>query len=151
MGLAAVVQKPFISVHHWLYLRTDGRVGHRLLGVPTLLLRTVGRRSSLERTSALAYASDDGAFYVVPSNGGADRPPAWLLNLQAAPEVEVQIGRRRMRATATVVPRGAPEHADLWTLVNGINRASYERYQRRTDRPIPVVRLAPLDHPARGG
>jgi F420H(2)-dependent quinone reductase len=147
VGLAAVVQKPFIAVHHWLYIRTDGRVGHRLLGVPTLLLRTVGRRSARERTSALAYASDRDGYYVVPSNGGADRPPAWLLNLQALPEVQVQIGRRRMRATATVVERGAPEHADLWALVNTINRANYERYQRRTERPIPVVRLSPVDPP----
>src|SRR5687768_9149853 len=129
MGLAAVVQKPFIAVHHWLYIRTDGRVGHRLLGVPTLLLRTVGRRSLQERTSALAYATDGDGYYVVPSNGGADRPPAWLLNLQADPEVQVQIGRRRMRATATVVPRGAPDHAALWALVNTINRAHYDKYQ----------------------
>ncbi len=143
MGLAATLQKPFMRGHHWLYIHTDGRVGHRLLGVPTLLLRTVGRRSFRERTSALAYASDSGGYYVVPSNGGADQPPAWLFNVEAAPEVHIQIGRKRMPAVATVVAQDDPEHAGLWALANRVNHNRFEAYQRKTERPIPVVRLAP--------
>ena len=34
-----------LRVHQTLYVRSDGLVGHRLLGgLPTLLLRTTGRR-----------------------------------------------------------------------------------------------------------
>ena len=79
--------------HHWpgpplheqLYKRTDGRLGHRMIGVPTLLLRTTGRRSGATRTNGLVYARDGDDYLVVASNGGADRPPAWLHNLRANP------------------------------------------------------------------
>ena len=46
-----------LRVHEALYKRTDGRLGHRMIGVPTLLLRTTGRRSGLTRTNALVYAA----------------------------------------------------------------------------------------------
>ena len=63
-----------LRIHAQVYERTDGLVGHRMLGVPTLLLRTTGRRTGVTRTNALVYASDGGRYLVVPSNGGADRP-----------------------------------------------------------------------------
>jgi len=65
-----------LQVHGAIYERTDGRLGHRLLGVPTILLRTTGRKTGRERTSALVYARDGEDFLIVASNGGADRPPA---------------------------------------------------------------------------
>ncbi len=34
-----------LQVHGAIYERTDGRLGHRLLGVPTILLRTATRRT----------------------------------------------------------------------------------------------------------
>lgn len=108
MDLMTRVQKPFVRAHHWLYVHTDGRVGHRLVGAPTLLLRTVGRRSFQQRTNALVYASDSEGYVVVASNGGGDRPPGWFFNLRAAPEVHVQIGRKHMPATATVIPQTTP-------------------------------------------
>ena len=65
-------------VHAELYERTDGRVGHNMIGVPTLLLRTTGRKSGATRTNALVYARDGDAYLLVASNGGSDRNPAWL-------------------------------------------------------------------------
>ena len=41
-----------LKVHQLVYERSGGLVGHRLLGMPTLLLRTTGRRSGQTRTSA---------------------------------------------------------------------------------------------------
>ena len=58
-----------LRVHEKLYVATDGRVGHRLLGVPTLLLRTTGRRSGVTRTNALVYARDGAGYLVVASKG----------------------------------------------------------------------------------
>src|ERR671919_835924 len=92
-----------LRVHEKLYIASDGRVGHRMIGVPTLLLRTTGRRSGATRTNGLVYARDGDDSLVVPSNGGADRAPAWLHNLQANPSVEIQIGRKRQPATARVI------------------------------------------------
>jgi deazaflavin-dependent oxidoreductase (nitroreductase family) len=131
-------------VHQAIYELTDGRLGHRLLGVPCLLLRTTGRRTGKRRTSALVYARDGEDYVVVASLGGADEAPGWLHNVRARPQVAVQVGRDRFPAVATIVERDDDDHPRLWHLVNDDNRGRYDRYQARTTRPIPVVRLARL-------
>src|SRR6478752_1714054 len=100
-----------LRVHEKLYKASDGRVGHRMLGVTTLLLRTTGRRSGVTRTNGLVYARDGADYLVVASKGGSDQPPAWLLNLEADPEVEIQIGRDRQNAGARVVEPADPDYA----------------------------------------
>lgn len=132
-----------LRVHEALYKRTDGRIGHRMIGVPTLLLRTTGRRSGATRTNSLVYARDGADYLVVASNGGADRPPAWLHNLRAKPEVEIQIGRERRAATARIVEPSDPDYQRVWKLVNEHNRDRYSAYQAKTTRPIPVVAVTP--------
>jgi F420H(2)-dependent quinone reductase len=132
-----------LTLHQRLYERTGGRIGHRLIGVPSALLRTTGRRTGQSRTSALVYARDGAAYLVVASNGGSDRPPGWLFNIEAKPDVELQVGRRRFAATARVVGGDDPEHPRLWEIVNANNHGRYRRYQARTTREIPVVVIAP--------
>jgi F420H(2)-dependent quinone reductase len=143
MSLSDSALRTTLRVHQYLYERTDGLIGHRLLGVSTLLLRTTGRRSGQMRTNALNYVQDAGRYIVVASKGGAPAPPAWLLNLQADPRAEVQIGRRRIPCTATVLAHDDPEFARLWKLANDSNARRYDAYQRKTDREIPLVALTP--------
>ena len=143
MSLANQLYVGALRAHQFVYEGSDGLIGHRLLGVPTLLLRTTGRRSGQTRTNALVYANDGNRYLVVPSNGGADRPPAWLLNLEAESRVQVQIGRDRRPAKAIVVGGDDPDFERLWRLVNDNNRGRYEAYQAQTTRSIPVVALAP--------
>ncbi len=133
-----------LRVHERIYVATDGRVGHRLLGVPTLLLRTTGRRSGATRTNGLVYAPDGDDYLVVASKGGADQPPAWLLNLEANPEVEVQLGRERQKARSRVVAQADLDYERLWKIVNENNGDRYTAYQEATSRPIPVVVISPL-------
>ncbi len=151
--LATRVGLQLLRLHQALYEITDGRIGHRLLGVPCLLLRTTGRRTGKSRTSALAYARDGEDYLVVGSLGGLDRAPGWLHNVRARPQVGVQVGRARFPAVARVVDRGHPDYDRLWRLVNENNRGRYDRYQGKTTRPIPVVRLSPSNRPPdeRGG
>jgi deazaflavin-dependent oxidoreductase (nitroreductase family) len=132
-----------LRVHHKVYTATGGLIGHHILGVPTLMLRTVGRRSGVTRTNSLVYASDGSDWLVVASNGGADKPPAWLHNLRAKPEVEVQVGRSRTSAVARVVSPDDEDYSRLWKIVNDNNRDRYTEYQKQTERPIPVVVLTP--------
>ncbi len=141
------IQRRIFRVHQSLYLRTDGRIGHRLIGVPTLLLRTTGRRTGAERVSTLVYGRDGDAFVVVGSNGGAEREPAWLLNVREDPRVSIQVARRRMDATARVVDAGDPMYGRLWALVDRVNHDRYTAYQARTDRPIALVALTPEQPP----
>jgi deazaflavin-dependent oxidoreductase (nitroreductase family) len=132
-----------LRVHEKLYKATDGRVGHRLLGVPTLLLRTAGRRSGVTRTNGLVYARDGVDYLVVASKGGSEKPPAWLLNLEAKPEVEMQVGRERQKAGSRVLRPSDPDYARLWKIVNDNNGDRFSAYQSETSRPIPVVVLTP--------
>jgi deazaflavin-dependent oxidoreductase (nitroreductase family) len=137
------VTEQVLKVHERLYKASDGRIGHKMIGVPTLLLRTTGRKSGQTRTNALVYAKDGNDLVVVASNGGADKPPAWLFNLEAKPEVEVQIGREKHAATARALRPGEPDYDRLWEIVNDNNKDRYNGYKKMTERPIPVVVLTP--------
>ncbi len=132
-----------LRVHEELYKATDGRIGHRMIGVPTLLLRTKGRRTGETRTNGLVYARDGDDYLVVASKGGADEDPGWLFNLKANPAVGIQIGRERQKATCRVVEASDPDYQRLWKIVNENNSGRYTAYQQKTKRPIPVVVIKP--------
>jgi deazaflavin-dependent oxidoreductase (nitroreductase family) len=132
-----------LAVHQFVYERSDGRIGHRMLGTPTLLLLTTGRRSGARRTSALVYVHDGDDYVVVASKGGDDHAPAWLFNLTTGPKVQVQVGRERRPATARVINHDDPDFERLWRLVNDSNSGRYDGYQSKTERQIPVVVLTP--------
>lgn len=132
-----------LRVHQAIYEATGGWIGHRLLGVPTLLLRTTGRKTGRTRTAALVYAKDGESYVVVASKGGADVSPGWFFNAQANPEVEAQFGRFRTTANAAPIERGSPDYDRLWTLINEKSGNRYNGYQRKTSRPIPLLRLTP--------
>ena len=147
MGLAATIQGSFLKLHQSLYERTGGRVGHRMIGVPTLLLRTTGRRSGAQRTNALVYAKDGANYVVVASNGGADNPPGWFFNVSAKPEVEVQVGQSKSAGRARVLQPGDEDYERLWRLVNTNNHDRYDAYQSQTTRPIPSNTNEPSTRP----
>jgi len=132
-----------LRAHEKLYVASDGRIGHKMIGVPTLLMRSTGRRTGATRTNGLVYARDDNDYLVVASNGGADKPPAWLHNVKADPSVEVQVGRDRQPATARVIEPSDPDYERLWKIVNENNKDRYTAYQEKTSRPIPVIALTP--------
>ena len=58
-----------LHLHQKIYQSTGGVVGHRLIGVPTLLLTTTGRRTGSQRTAALVYAKDDDGSLIVTQHG----------------------------------------------------------------------------------
>src|SRR3954451_18564510 len=121
MGVAEALTGQVLRFHQRLYVGSDGRVGHGMLGVPSLLLRTTGRRSGATRTNALIYARDGDDYLVVASNGGADQAPAWLHNLRAPPDVEIQIGRERRPGTARIIDPSDPDRDRVWRIVNENN------------------------------
>ncbi len=128
----------FGAEHVKRYQETDGAEGHDWQGTQVLLLSTTGRRSGEERTTPLIYGEHDGAYLVVGSKGGADAPPAWLLNLEADPEVKVQVRGDRFSARARLAT--SQEKPALWTTMVG-HWPPYDEYQQKTTREIPVVVL----------
>jgi deazaflavin-dependent oxidoreductase (nitroreductase family) len=132
-----------LRVHNAIYRASNGRIGHRVLGVPTLMLTTIGRRSGEPRTNSLVYSRDGHDYLVVASKGGSDSPPAWLLNLVADPHVGIQAGRERLDAVARVIEPSDPDYERVWKLANDNNKDRYTAYQQQTSRPIPVVAITP--------
>ncbi|MGW4244057.1 nitroreductase family deazaflavin-dependent oxidoreductase [Nocardia sp. NPDC004722] len=137
----------FVNVlrgHQWLYENTNGLVGHKLLfGNPTLLLRTVGRKTGQQRTNALTYAKDGDSYIVTASNGGSPRPPGWLANVKAKGDCEIQVGTKRIPVTATATYPTDPDYARRFELADKVNQGRYAQYQKMTSRPIAVVVLTP--------
>jgi deazaflavin-dependent oxidoreductase (nitroreductase family) len=120
------------------YLATDGEEGHDWQDTQTLLLTTTGRRSGQARVSPLIYGRHGDDLLIVASKGGAPEHPAWYLNLDANPEVEIQVKGDKFRAHArTATPEEKPE---LWSIMTK-EWPDYDTYQTKTDRPIPVVVL----------
>ena len=132
---------PLLAVHQWLYERSDGRIGSSLGGRPMLLLRTVGRRTRRPRTAALLYVRDGNAYVVIASKGGAPQHPGWFHNLTGTPDVEIQVGRERIKVRARVAE--GEERSRLWARADEVNQGQYSAYQSRTKRVIPVVVLEP--------
>jgi deazaflavin-dependent oxidoreductase (nitroreductase family) len=113
-----------------------------MVGSPVLLLVTTGRKSGQRRTTVLLYLEDGGRYVIVASNGGTAKHPVWWLNLQADPAATVEGGGRKTPVRATEA-RGE-EKARLWQRLVRMY-PSYEYYQKRTDREIPVIILEPVE------
>jgi deazaflavin-dependent oxidoreductase (nitroreductase family) len=127
---------------------TNGRVGNRWrIGagwrkpVPTLLLAHVGRRSGKEFETPLLYLEDGPRLVVVASQGGLPKNPQWYANLLAHPETTVSLRGERDRPVRarTATPE---ERAALWPRLVDLY-ADFAKYQKWTDREIPVVVLDP--------
>jgi deazaflavin-dependent oxidoreductase (nitroreductase family) len=132
-----------LRVHDAVYRGTNGWIGHRTLGIPSLLLHTVGAKTGVDRTTSLTYARDGDDYLIVASKGGDPKAPGWYHNLRKNPDVEINVGPRRFGVTARAVVPGDTEYARLWQIVNKNNSNRYAAYQEKTSRPIPVVVLSP--------
>lgn len=128
------------AVHALMLRGTRASLAARWFGLPVLLLETTGRRSGRVRRTALAYLPDGEDLVVVAANAGAERPPAWWLNLQAAGEGVAVVGGQRRRVTA-LLAEGARRDR-LWRSFAA--RSRVEHYQGLTARRLPVIALTAL-------
>lgn len=129
-------------LHRRMYRLTGGRIGRRTSQGPVILVTHTGRKSGNEFTTPLLAMPHEGGWVVVASNGGRPEDPQWYRNVLANPDVEVQDGRRRVAAVATVALPA--RRAELWPLL-GDQYRGWHHYQTLTDREIPVVELRPLE------
>ena len=126
------------DAHVRSYRETGGEYGHLWRGAPTLLLTTKGARSGEPRTMALIYGRSGDDYLLVASDGGAHDHPQWFKNLRKDPEVELQVHdevfpARAREATDAEKPAMWQEMLRHWP--------AYDRYQAKTERPIPVIVL----------
>ena len=131
------------AAHRGLYRITGGRVG---LARPkpgkwgTARLTTIGRRSGQERSVMIGYFEDGQNLVTMAMNGWGEAEPAWWLNLQAHPEVTVEVSGDRQ----TVRGRAAEgeERARLWDQWRQIDK-NLDAYAARRPRETAVVILEP--------
>jgi len=139
----------WMADHVRQYIGSGGAEGHMWASasvggpglLPTLLLTTTGRRSGKMRVMPLIYGESGGSYVIVASKGGAPKHPAWYLNLDAAPEVGVQVATERFTTKARTA--SGEERRRLWKQMVNIY-PPYADYQKKTDREIPVVVLDPI-------
>jgi len=133
--------KTFGKFHAWVYRLSGGAImGTMGLGRKVLLLGTTGRKSGVLRTTPLIYMPDGERFVLYGSNGGQETPPAWLLNLEANPRAEVEIGRRRIPVRAHIAE--GEERERLLPVAHAYN-PHWKGYQEHAERRIPLVVLTP--------
>jgi hypothetical protein len=101
-------------------------VGGHFEGKHLLLLHTIGRRTGQERVIPLVYTTVGDSYVVAGSQGGAEKDPLWVANVEAMPAV-VREGAERERLYAALV--------EYWP--------DFRVYETRTARQFPVIRLDP--------
>lgn len=114
--------------------------GRRIHDLPVLLLTTRGARSGRMRTAPLlCFPEGEGSWLVVASAAGAARHPAWFLNVARHPEsVWLDVDGRSVHVRPALL--GGTERQHAWRRI--VARVpKFARFERRTNREIPVVRL----------
>ena len=123
-----------------LFKASNGRF--TTMGVPSMpmvTLTTIGRHSGRPRAVHLACIERDGSYLVVASAMGQQKHPGWRYNLEANPEIEVQMAGEHFMARAEVLSDS--EKAEIWEDVRRII-PQMNVYERRTERNIRVFRLS---------
>jgi len=114
------------------------RGGNRMV-----ILTTKGARSGRPHVVVVGrFPDQEDAFFVVASNGGSARHPAWYINMAKNPdEVWAEVGRRKFKVRPQLL-KGAERQAAMARVVAA--SPGYASYEKKTDREIPVVRLVPV-------
>ncbi|HEX9863703.1 MAG TPA: nitroreductase family deazaflavin-dependent oxidoreductase [Acidimicrobiia bacterium] len=119
------------------------RLGAKIQGRPLLRLTTKGAKSGKRRETVLAWFADgdrDDSRFVVASNGGSARHPAWAFNLVKNPgDAVVDVGDGEFPVDAELLT-GA-ERDSVWSQVVEL-APGYGRYLEQTDREMPIFRLS---------
>jgi deazaflavin-dependent oxidoreductase (nitroreductase family) len=124
------------------FRENEGRVGGGFEGATLLLLHTEGRRTGKERVNPLAYLPDDRRWVVFGSKGGALIDPDWVRNLEANPDVTIEVGTETTPVRATKILREGPERDALYAR-QVVRMPGFGEYEERTKgiRKIPVIIL----------
>ena len=108
--------------------------------LPSLVLTTTGAKTGQKRTTPLATKPEDGFWYVVGSNFGREKHPAWTANLIANPDAEVSFKGKTTAVTAHQLT--AEEKAEVWPHLVKF-WPNYDVYVERSGRDLRVFRLDP--------
>ncbi|MFI6320397.1 nitroreductase/quinone reductase family protein [Nonomuraea sp. NPDC050556] len=117
------------------------RRGHgQFMGMEVLILNTVGRRSGQPRETPVAWFGDGKDGWLVVASGGTTTHPDWHLNLMGSPDrATVELPGKEAVPVTPHVLEGA-EREEAWKVITAAS-PRYAKYQGKSDREYPVVRL----------
>ena len=129
--------------HRRVYRPTGGRLGlwrPKRKGWGAMRLTTIGRRTGQERSVMVGYFEDGPNLVTMAMNGWGEGEPAWWLNLQAHPEVHVDMpdGPRLVTGRAAL----GEERKRLWAKWREIDK-NLDAYAARRPTETAVVILEP--------
>ncbi|AZI57090.1 nitroreductase family deazaflavin-dependent oxidoreductase [Nakamurella antarctica] len=119
---------------------SGGTEGTMMLGMPVIIVNTIGVKTGKLRKIPLMRVEHDGVYAAVASLGGAPKHPVWYFNVTADPRVEVRDGQHVARLTAREV--FGDEKAVWWERAVAAY-PPYAEYQQNTERVIPLFVLEP--------
>jgi deazaflavin-dependent oxidoreductase (nitroreductase family) len=114
----------------------------KFMGMDVLILHTEGRRSGQPRQSPVAWFADGEDVRLIVASGGGSQDPDWYFNLTAHPDrASIELpGREAVPVTPHTLDGTDREQA--WQRITAA-QPRYAKYQAKSDRQYPVVRLTP--------
>jgi deazaflavin-dependent oxidoreductase (nitroreductase family) len=137
------------SISRWMQHRMNARLNRKIrrghgtfMGMDVLILHTAGRRSGQPRQTPVAWFTGDQDARLIVASGGGHRHPDWYHNLMAHPDrASIELpGGETMPVTPS--PLGGADREQAWQRITAA-QPRYAKYQDKTDREYPVVRLTP--------
>jgi deazaflavin-dependent oxidoreductase (nitroreductase family) len=122
------------------YRRSGGDRLSKRMGFPVAILTTCGAKTGQIRTNPVGgFPDGENSWLVAASLGGAARHPAWFLNMAKHPDdIWLEVGKERFKVRGESLE--GPERTEALARIAAIS-PRYGKYQEKTDREIPIVRL----------
>jgi deazaflavin-dependent oxidoreductase (nitroreductase family) len=126
--------------------RQHRRAGYKFQGMDVLFLTTTGRKSGQPHENPVSWFADgDDAWLIVAAAAGSAKNPAWYVNMGARPDqVWIELPDRKLRVTPEQLAGERREEA--WQRITTV-QPRFTKYQTKTDRQLPVIRLVPAGTP----
>jgi deazaflavin-dependent oxidoreductase (nitroreductase family) len=132
-------------IGRWYTKRIVNRIRRtgKVMGLNALVLTTIGRRSGAERTTPVMGWSpgEDGSWLIVGAANGGAKHPAWYYNIAEHPD-QVQIETPGRTVAVIAEQLHGSERDEAWRQITAASRR-FAKYQQKTDRELPIIRLTP--------
>jgi deazaflavin-dependent oxidoreductase (nitroreductase family) len=113
-----------------------------MAGKPLIVLTSIGAKTGEPRTAIVTYHKDGDRWAIAASKGGDPKDPQWFHNLEAHPDVTIEVDNEKVPVHA-VVTHGA-ERDRLWN-DHVAALPEFGEYPKKTDRVIPMILLERAD------
>jgi deazaflavin-dependent oxidoreductase (nitroreductase family) len=137
------------AVSRWMQRTMNARMIRRVrrghgtfMGMDVLVLNTVGRRSGQPRETPVSWFPDGDNSRLVVASGGGGRHPDWHVNLMAHPDRASIVLPGQDAVAVTPVELTGTDRDRAWQRITTA-QPRYAKYQSKSDREYPVVRLTP--------